>query len=230
MTGSRRAGSRARPLAIAAALLVASALVWTAAAQAGSALVVRRDLPGPDALLMLASHEWERLPALAHLARMTPGAVVLLTEPAHPTPENCHECDRRVAQLAELGVETVRVEVLPGVTNTYDEAVAALEYCGRQSISRLMVVTSPYHTRRSLATFSAVFAGSGTVVGVRPAFPQSPAAPERWWRGSYDRAYVRYEWAALVWYALRYQVSPLAMSVAAAAPFAPAPVPLTSVP
>lgn len=187
------------------AVVVAGWPAW----HAGRLLIVQRELPNPQALLVLASHEWERLPAVADLAHQFPEALVLLTEPVEPTPENCHRCAERVVWLSALGVTRQRVHVLPDRgTNTHDEATAALKFCRQKSISRLTVVTSPYHTRRALATFASVFDPSITVA-VQPATDHSPAAPDYWWLRSYDRAYVAYEWAAVVWYAVRYGVSPL---------------------
>jgi hypothetical protein len=45
---------------------------------------------------MLASHEWERLPAAAALARRYPDALVLITVPRVVNEYNCHRCDERV--------------------------------------------------------------------------------------------------------------------------------------
>jgi len=92
------------------------------------------------------------------------------------------------------------------VTNTYDEATAAREYVTQHHDTRVMVVTSPYHTRRALATFEKVFTGSNVAIGITPASDESPARPDRWWATGYDRGYVGYEWAAVVWYALRHGV------------------------
>jgi uncharacterized SAM-binding protein YcdF (DUF218 family) len=189
------------------AILSAGAVVWVGSG-AGTALVSQRDLPDPDAILMLASHEWERLPVTADLAQRHPDSVVLLSQPVRPTPENCHLCGERPGWLAALGVERSRIDVMPRrVVNTYDEALAAREYMAARHLRSLLVVTSPYHTRRALATFLTVFGGGGTAIGIRPASETSPARPDRWWAAPYDRAYVRYEWAAIVWYALRHHVS-----------------------
>jgi uncharacterized SAM-binding protein YcdF (DUF218 family) len=201
-------GARLVRRALACGVILA-VLAWAAAA-AGRLLVVASSLPDPDAVLVLGSHEWERIPAAAEFAGGFPAARVLLTEPVHPTPENCHLCGQRVSWLARLGIDQARVVVLPRrVTSTYDEAVSALNYCREQSIVRLVIVTSPYHTRRTLATFATVFRGSGTALAVQPV-PDARARPDRWWRDPYDRAYVRYEWAALAWYVLRHRVNPFA--------------------
>lgn len=210
---------RRRRLGLGTRLIVATvvmAAVVVPGAFAGSALVVRYDIPDPDAFIALGSHEWERLPAVAGLAGRAPDALVLLTEPVRPTTANCHLCPDRTAWLQALGVAADRIVVLPRrVQNTRDEAAAVAEYRLVRPIHRLVVVTSPYHARRALAAFASVL-GSSVLVGVHPALEQSPATPGRWWRAPYDRAYVPYEWAALAWYALRYGVNPLVATVAAA--------------
>jgi uncharacterized SAM-binding protein YcdF (DUF218 family) len=183
-------------------LVVAAA--WPLA-HAGTALVVERDIGPPDAIIMLASHEWERLPAAAALARRYPEAIVIITIPQVVTTFTCHRCSERVDWLAAEGVSRQRVRVLHGASNTHGEALAAFQYSKREDFSRLVVVTSPYHTRRSLATFSTVFEGSGVKVGVAPASP-AEAKPDRWWLDRYDRHYVRYEWAALVHYRVKYRI------------------------
>ena len=58
-------------------------------------------------------------------------------------------------------------------------------------------MTSPYHTRRALETFETVFQGTGLQIGVVPA-AGGRADPAKWWRSSYDRHYVLYEWAASI--------------------------------
>jgi uncharacterized SAM-binding protein YcdF (DUF218 family) len=125
---------------------------------------------------------------------------------------NCHDCSGRLGRLRRAGVESNRVRILrltsPG---THGEALAVREYERRSPITRLMVVTSPYHTRRSLAVFRKVLAGTGTTVGVTPALRNSRAQPATWWRTPYDRWYVRYEWAAIPYYAVRYGVNAVAL-------------------
>jgi uncharacterized SAM-binding protein YcdF (DUF218 family) len=201
---------RRRVTTIVVCVIAAAVLAWWP--RAGDALVVSRDMSRPQVIVALASHEWERLPAAASIANQNPESIVLLTQPRAPTPENCNRCSERVGWLVSLSVNRERIAVAPRlVANTYDEAEATRQYCERHGTQRLLVVTSPYHTRRALATFESVFAHSATSVGIAPAW-NSSAHPQRWWSTPYDRWYVRYEWAALVWYALRHQVYPWAAS------------------
>jgi uncharacterized SAM-binding protein YcdF (DUF218 family) len=189
-------------------VVIGVALLWMVS-RAGSALVVRVPVANPDTIISLASHEWERLPTTASLATRYPGAVVLLTQPAEVTEFNCHDCGNRVHRLGLLGVRDERVRQVPLATpGTYGEAVAALGYSRAAGVHRLLIVTSPYHTRRSLGVFRKVFANTNVEIGVEPASAESVARPERWWWGGYDRAYVAYEWAAVVYYSWAHGVAP----------------------
>jgi len=185
---------------------VAAIAVVLIARYGGVLLVVARPVDQPDAILSLASHEWERLPATAELASQYPSAVVLLTLPQPATPDNCHDCSGRVGRLRRLGVAADRIRILPlTAPGTYGEALATLAFSRQEEVHRLLVVTTPYHTRRSLAVFRAVFDGHAVQVGVEPA-RTSPARPDRWWGNPYDLAYVAYEWTAALYYAARYGV------------------------
>ena len=184
--------------------------VGLGARSAGTLLVVARPLERPDAIISLASHEWERLPAAAKLARANPAALVILTLPQPATVYNCHDCNGRLDRLQRLGVAPERVRIIPLTSpGTYGEALAARALVHRTPIHRLLIVTTPYHTRRSLAVFRSLFEGSQVEVGIEPATASSPAQPSNWWAAPYDRAYVAYEWFAGLYYLLRYGVVPL---------------------
>jgi uncharacterized SAM-binding protein YcdF (DUF218 family) len=189
------------------ALALVSLIVWIGD-NAGTALVVERPIASPDAVISLASHEWERLPETTLLAHRYPEARVLLTLPPAVNEYNCHDCSHRVGQLVRNGIPESRIRMLPiKLSGTFGEAVVALEFTKREHIKSLLVVTSPYHTRRSLATFQTVFKGTGVDIGIQPSTATSPARPDRWWTSPYDRWYVRYEWAAIAYYLVRHHVN-----------------------
>jgi uncharacterized SAM-binding protein YcdF (DUF218 family) len=179
--------------------------IW-AARDAGTALVAHVELERPDAIVSLASHEWERLPATAALALKNPSAKVLLTVPIAANPFNCHDCGHRVDRLVAAGVARKRIVMLPRrVFRTRDEAEAVREWAPRHGVRSVMVVTSAYHTRRALDTFRNMLGGTGIAVGVYPA-GLSDVEPDRWWRHKYDRWYVGDEWRARVYYLIRFGV------------------------
>lgn len=197
---------RPSPIVRTILVVIVCVLVAIGVSRAGVLLIESKPIANPDAIVVLASHEWERLPEAAHAARGQ-RAIVLLTEPVTPNGYNCYQCGRRRQWLASLGVPPTRVTILPHrVKNTYDEAIATREYMLAHRYHRLLVVTSPYHTRRALATFDHVFKGSAVSIGIAPA-REAPAHPDAWWWWHpYDRWYVSYEWAGIAWYAVRHQV------------------------
>jgi uncharacterized SAM-binding protein YcdF (DUF218 family) len=197
-----------RGLKICATLVLLLAGIF-AGSHAGRLLVLTVPSKQPDAIVSLASHEWERLPEVVMLAHDYPDAAVWLTVPIHVTAQNCHRCGERQDVLRRAGVEANRIHVLPDrVSNTRDEAAACLNYVRQSRSSEIVIVTSPYHTRRALATFRQVFGNQQVHIGVRPASRSSPARPPRWWLHGYDRAYVAYEWAAIIYYAAKFGIYP----------------------
>ena len=203
MNADRR---RWRRLFWALAVLLLPASLW-AACNAGTGLVVSRDIGQPDAIVMLASHESERLPAAAAVARQYPASRVLLTVPITVTQWNCSQCAERPAQFQAEGISADRIVELSEdrAANTYGEAQSVRRWVGSHPIGKLLVVTSPYHTRRALQVFEHVL-GPTVDVGVLPATAFSPANPPRWWLGEYDRGYVPYEWTGILYYRFKYSV------------------------
>jgi uncharacterized SAM-binding protein YcdF (DUF218 family) len=174
---------------------------------AGTVLVVNVPVAAPDAIVSLASHEWERLPVTARLACQFPKSRVILTLPPYASRNNCHDCSNRLQTLMTYGVRRDRIAIVPITqSSTYGEALAVRDYMRRTGLRSLLIVTSTYHTHRALATFRAALEGNGAVVGVMPADQQTYARPSRWWTRPYDRWYVTYEWSAVFWYRVRHGV------------------------
>jgi uncharacterized SAM-binding protein YcdF (DUF218 family) len=197
-----------------AALTLASAATF-GLLHAGTTLVVTAPVAAPDAIVSLASHEWERLPVTARLACQFPKSTVILTLPPYSSRNNCHDCSNRLATLATYGVRRDRIVIVPITqSSTYGEALAVRDYMHRSGFHSLLIVTSTYHTHRALATFRAALEGQAATVGVAPADQETYARPAKWWTRAYDRWYVTYEWSAIVWYRLRHGVPILVHHVA----------------
>lgn len=172
---------------------------------AGELLIVRQPLR-PDAIIALGSHEWERLPVAAKLAREYPSSLVILTTPDKITPYNCDDCPNRVTRMRRMGVDERRIRVVQLTAHgTFGEAAACSRLIQAEGLHNVLLVTSPYHTRRALAVFRKALA-SDVHLGVEPATETSPSRPGTWWTTPYGRWYVSYEWAATVYYAIRYGV------------------------
>lgn len=190
-----------------AAVVGFCAAVILAAPACGPFLALEVPLENPDAIVMLASHEWERLPAAVDAARRWPDAEVWITVPPVVTIYNCHLCSQRAGWLASLGVARTRIRELPLKATrrggTWSEAEAARAQADVSGARRLLVVTTEYHTRRSWWTFERVFHGRGVELGVTGARAHSAMRADAWWwTRPEDLAYVPYEWAALGKFAL----------------------------
>ncbi len=178
------------------AFVVAFLLTLTAITAIGPWLIHEVPLDDPHAILSLGSHEYERYPHTAALAKRWPGARVLITQPRELGRYNCDACPYRVEWLESLGVARDRVIMLtPPALNTREELEIAAAWMRADGLTRLLVVTSPYHTRRVGILAETVV--SRLQVGISAT--RSAGEPAMvWWLGAYDRWYVPYEAAALV--------------------------------
>lgn len=103
--------------------------------------------------------------------------------------------------IVASGVPEAVVTVLPyGVDNTAHEAVALVQRTSSTAIRRIIVVTSPYHTRRTGLAFRRAFSDTGVRVLVRGS-RHSESDPPRWWRRRPDVRFVLAELPKLLAYA-----------------------------
>ena len=106
------------------------------------------------------------------------------------------------AAMLQLGLSADVVQILPGnLDNTAQEAEALHQFVRQTGWRRLIVVTSPYHTRRTRLAFRREFAGSQVDVLIRAArFAESD--PPRWWRHRADIRFVTSELPKVLLYGL----------------------------
>ena len=208
--------ARARWLRRLAALSLVLVTTLLGSIPLGPWLVRERPIDAPDAILVLGSHEFERLPHAVTLARRWPRALVLLTQPVTVTPYNCQDCANRVRTLTRAGIAGPRVHVLERrVRNTFDELTVTAAWLRGHGLNRLLIVTSPYHTRRTRAVADMVL--SREAVGV-VGCPVAGGLAWPWWSRRYDRRYVLYELAALLNNSWRHGIPPRLWLVAWAQP------------
>ncbi len=207
----RRAGAR-RGLLFAALVVAAWPLLAWAAARA---LIVRAELTHADALVVLSGSGvyQERTGRAAQLWKEGRADRIILTSDSQRggwsevERRNPMFVERAVAELQRAGVAADRIEVLPEpVTSTYDEAVLLRRYATQHGLRSLLIVTSAYHTRRTLWTLRTVFQGSGIEVGLEGVAPgqQSPTA-STWWLYCLGWRTVALEYLKFGYYFLSYR-------------------------
>ena len=104
--------------------------------------------------------------------------------------------------MLQLGVPADAIRILSGtVDNTAHEAEALHQMARDAGWRRLVIVTSPYHTRRTGFAFRREFRDSGVTIRVRGSrFDESD--PPHWWRHRADIRFVTSELQKLALYGL----------------------------
>lgn len=188
--------------------LLASALL--ALPRAARWLVIVRPVSRCDLMVVPGGGARERLNTAAWLMSGAACDAVLFTGNI-PT-----EARRGVYSfLAEIDAESL---VAPPwrSRSTFEDAVVTLEVARQIGARSILLVTSPYHTRRAHWLFSRLLAGTGIHVGVYPsaAFYMDY---DRWWSNRYGRSAVLGEYAKL-WSNGLIASAVVAQAAAAAAP------------
>ena len=200
-----------RVIRVAILLLIAwPFLAWGAA----RILIVNSELGRADAIVVLSGSAAyvERTRLAAQLFREGRASKIILTDDkqyggwSNARQRTMFFVERAQEELQRSGVPAERIEVLPQpVSSTYEEAALLRNYAAMHGQRSVLVVTSAYHSRRSLWTFRRVFKGSGVEVGLvaAPTGQQTPS-PASWWLRPRGWPIVAGEYLKFVYYWLRY--------------------------
>jgi len=167
-----------------------------------------------DAIEILAGAEATRCPKAAELYSQGWAPRIVITKGNYPHGiealkrygiqqaeghENC------AAILRFLKIPKSAITILDGYNeSTADEAQKLLKYMEQQSLKRLMIVTSNFHTRRSRLLFRRTLGMRGITVLVQAAPPNYEFDPAKWWSRREDMKTLLWEYQKLIFYALRY--------------------------
>lgn len=170
-------------------------------------LVVRGGPERAQALVIMAGSPRERLPAAAHLYRQGAAPQILLTNDgilSAWSPEqqrNLYHVEWAELELLAAGVPREAIVILPfTASGTMYDARHAVAYARAQGLKSLLVVTSDYHTRRTLWCFQRAAGSEPLQLGVVPAQNGRPE-PLTWER----RRTLLLEAIKFLWYQLRYE-------------------------
>ncbi|HKZ78474.1 MAG TPA: ElyC/SanA/YdcF family protein, partial [Pyrinomonadaceae bacterium] len=191
-------------------------LIWPLFAWAAArALITESQLSHADAIVILANPNAleERTRRAAQLFQEGRSARILVTNEnlrsrwSETHQRNLYTYEWELEELRRSGVPPEKIEVLEHpVSNTFQEALETRDYALDHGLRSLLVVTSAYHSRRSLWTFRQVFDGSGVTIGLESADPgeQTPR-PSIWWLQPSGWKTVALEYPKLLYYWLRYR-------------------------
>ncbi len=207
-----RSAAGLRPLAIRALWITIGALVLGFIGFlpfAGRFLAHSDPLERADLILVLAGERVERwLEAVDLYKEGWAPRVAISPGPVAPIEAELKVRGIRYPREGELvrdamiasGVPAEALAVLPNaVDNTAQEAAALVRMLRGTGLERVIVVTSPYHTRRAGFAFRRAFADTGVQVLVRGS-RYSHSNPQRWWRRRADIRYIVSELPKLALY------------------------------
>jgi len=165
-------------------LLLVLGVLW-----AGSYLVVADPLQPSDAIFVLANGGPARLVEAGHLYRRGLAPLVAVSLAGDHMP-----AARKLAGQPSRQEEAVNVLVYVGVpahglvrldqvvVNTYEELSADFDYARARGFRRVILVTSPQHTRRVRMIWNAYY--QARVAALVHPTPYEPFDAARWWRSS----------------------------------------------
>jgi len=198
----------------AAALAVVALACWGLAWAAARALVVAVPLRHADAAFVLSGAPvyFERVACAGGLYSTGRVAAVVLTNDgvrgswSRTLQRNPLYYERGILRLTAAGVPESAIEVLQGpIASTYDEAQLLREYVDANPVHSVIVVASPYHTRRALWIVRKALKDRGVAVGIESSGPDAPTpSPATWWLHGDGWRMVGAEFLKLPYYWLRY--------------------------
>jgi len=147
----------------------------------GGFLIVADPLQPSDAMVVL-SGDLERMSEIATLFKDNFARLLILTETDQPftgsdAPETNSTLAKRLLAQQE-GIPSDAILVTRSQSNsTLDEARVVLALLQEKGFSSCIIVTDPFHSRRTRMIFNDVFQGSGIKVIVRP-------VRDHWYRSS----------------------------------------------
>lgn len=180
-----------KKLAIFLAVIIAATVVWALVAPSlARRLVIEKPLEKADAIVVLSgstAYEERTKKAAELFARGVASRVYLTDDGERAGWSQVEQTNLPFVELArrkliENGVPADAIKILTGqVTGTESEASVMAIEADLAEIRSLIIVTSAYHTRRSLRTFEKAL-GPEVTVGIEhsPITHESPT-PEFWW-------------------------------------------------
>jgi uncharacterized SAM-binding protein YcdF (DUF218 family) len=176
----------------------------------GAFLIVSDPLTPAEVVLPLAG-DLERVYYAAKLHQTGYAERVLLTNlPLETQPARDAHLRRVRAIATAAGVPETQLVVVPEIAwTTFSEAQNVRAELERLGVRSLLVVTSPWHTRRARMGLRKVFRGSGIRLSVRPVPPDAlppgalhPYRPRTWWHARSTRLTTLDEYLKLAAYAV----------------------------
>lgn len=147
-------------------------------------LIVDKPLGHADALIVMAGSKSERLPAAAALYKKGIARNIFLTNDgvfsaySKEKLRNLYQVEWAESELMEMQIpEKAIIKLSHTLSGSIYDALNSRQAVLNRGIKRIIIVTSDYHTRRSLWVFEKVFHNQSVEIGVYPAKSNIVALP-----------------------------------------------------
>lgn len=193
--GTRRIVTR-RTVWIASTVVCGALVLW--AARAGRMLVV--DAPQKSDVILVLAGETDRRPARAlELLDQGWARVVIIDVPQNSTIYDVTQIKLAESYINKLPqAAAVRICSIEGLS-TRDEARDAEKCLAREQASRILIVTSDFHTRRALSIFRHEMRGRS--FSIAAAYDDAQFGT-RWWTHRQWAKVMLEEWIRLLWWSV----------------------------
>jgi len=151
-------------------LVIFVALIWFLLILFGSFLIVGDKVKQVDAIAVLSGDEGERVNEAINLFFEGYGKYFVITKTdTEEIGENLTYSETLKRIAIDGGVASDSIFITSGQsTSTIEEAGAIKQLALQRNIQSILIVTAPYHTRRTKLIFSEVFKDSDILVSVHP--------------------------------------------------------------
>jgi len=154
-------------------LLLVSFIGYFALRAAGAYLIIADDLSPANAIVIMGGGDEGRMNEALELYREKYARIIILTETGARIEEfnYLQSFDLRI-QLLNNGVPSGNILITDTeVTSTLEEAQAVKQLLERRQYSSAIIVTDPYHTKRTSIIFKDVFSDQDIKLCFRPVTP-----------------------------------------------------------
>jgi vancomycin permeability regulator SanA len=155
----------------------------------GEWLVVETSLQKADLIVALGGSK-ERQEKAVDLLKQGFAHHVLFTGP-----------DFRLHDYACLGITRQGIEPPMVAYRTYEEALVTKRVLDQKGFRSAIIVTSPYHLRRTRLIFTQVFADKKSQMMFYPS-ANNAFSMNNWWKNHYGRKAIFFEYLGLAYYGL----------------------------
>jgi len=179
-------------------------LLFFCAKSAGEFLIIEQPIEKPSAIFVLSgSAAWgERTNKAAELYRAGATDKIVLTNDGEKSgwqeglQRNPYYWEWETWNLIAKGVPPEKIEVLPPIVKgTHEEVLLLREIARRENWQSVLIVTSPFHTRRALFAVNQIKDNQNLQTGVVPAHDTN-----YWWTNWREWRTVALEYVKFVYY------------------------------